>query len=396
MTSFCTEGATIALILAKQVPRVLTMKPDVVLLIWDSDAVKDTSTDGYPTQAYNNSLTKTLNTLLSNHITVLVTSPLLLGENEIPFFSPWSKKVKLDNYRSVTKEISIQLGAIYVDGRKALLDAISNCGYCNSNSYSVCSPNGANTCGSGVVTVNGQHLNNNGAQILASLYAHQLNNWFSPNYTANVESTSSSAKCFAGFETVELESGDSKPLSELIIGDRIRVVSIDGLGNRKDFFSPVIALPHPRGNTELALFHTITTDRSNRSLTVTPDHLILSGACGDKLSLRPASSARVGECLYTLPGPVRIIQVERKILEGVYTAVTLESALLVVNGIVASPFAVNHLLVDSFYNIHRFLYRFILPASWKMTTMTAAIPIDTLVARSLDSFVGLLEGLSFI
>ena len=40
---------------------------------------------------------------------------------------------------------------------------------------------------------------------------------------------------------------------------------------------------------------------------------------------------------------------------GVYTIVTKEEY-LVVNGIIASPFGVNHMLANMYYNVHRFLY----------------------------------------
>jgi hypothetical protein len=41
--------------------------------------------------------------------------------------------------------------------------------------------------------------------------------------------------------------------------------------------------------------------------------------------------------------------------EGLYTIVT-KAEYLVVNGIIASPFAFNHVAANLFYNIHRFLY----------------------------------------
>lgn len=386
MTSFCTEGATIASILAQQVPRVLAMKPDLVLLIWDSDAAKDPSTNGYPTAAYNRSLTLALNAMVSKHVTVLVTSPLLLGENEIPSFSPWSNKKKLENYRLVTEEIATQIGAIYVDGRAALLSAIVDAGYCDSNAYPVCNQQGANTCGNGVVTVDGEHLNNNGAQIMAKLYADRLNAWFSPNYTDHASSSSTgAAKCFAAFETVELESGERKPFSEVSLGDRIRVVTVsgDGTTGRKELFSPVIALPHGR-NAEPAQFHTLVTAHS--SLTATPDHLVMAGKCGIALSLRTMSSVRVDDCVETTSGPAIVTVVKRnKLFRGVYTAVTHEpGAFLVVNGIVASPFAVNHAVADSFYDLHRFLH-------WLLPSRRDTLVGYTLLTRALEKFGNLLE-----
>jgi hypothetical protein len=44
--------------------------------------------------------------------------------------------------------------------------------------------------------------------------------------------------------------------------------------------------------------------------------------------------------------------------QGLYTIVTKDEY-LVVNGIIASPFAYNHMVANLFYNIHRFVYAFV-------------------------------------
>ena len=44
--------------------------------------------------------------------------------------------------------------------------------------------------------------------------------------------------------------------------------------------------------------------------------------------------------------------------EGLYTIVTGED-LVIVNNIVASPFAVNHFIPNMFYNFHRFIFNLI-------------------------------------
>ena len=41
--------------------------------------------------------------------------------------------------------------------------------------------------------------------------------------------------------------------------------------------------------------------------------------------------------------------------KGLYTIVTKEEY-VVVNGIIASPFAANHMLANMYYNVHRFVY----------------------------------------
>ena len=57
----------------------------------------------------------------------------------------------------------------------------------------------------------------------------------------------------------------------------------------------------------------------------------------------------------TMSGEERISTVETVQGEGVYTIVTKEEY-IVVNGIIASPFGVNHMMANLYYNMHRFLY----------------------------------------
>jgi hypothetical protein len=120
------------------------------------------------------------------------------------------------------------------------------------------------------------------------------------------------------------------------------------------------------------------------TVTVTPHHLLPVGACescDDDISkavpsllpLVEAQSVRVGECVYYLmqqslkqPRGVRaaprctvVTAVDHNVYErGAITVVTGSSKdLLVVNGVVASPFAVSHWLPNFYYNIHRILLR---------------------------------------
>ena len=57
----------------------------------------------------------------------------------------------------------------------------------------------------------------------------------------------------------------------------------------------------------------------------------------------------------TVSGEDMVSTVETVQGKGLYTVVTKEEY-VVVNGIVASPFAVNHMLANLYYNIHRFVY----------------------------------------
>jgi len=165
-------------------------------------------------------------------------------------------------------------------------------------------------------------------------------------------SSSTTSTCFAGSESIQLDSGSTKLLSDVQIGDRVMVSKSNGMTS----FSEVIMIPHQKNNVQ-AMFTHIST-KNGRDIQLTPNHLILSGTCNDAtaFSLIAADQVKVGNCLVTIDGTDEIISTEKVLGTGVYTIVTMSKDLLVVNGIVASPFAMNHIVATSFYDIHRMLY----------------------------------------
>ena len=131
------------------------------------------------------------------------------------------------------------------------------------------------------------------------------------------------------------------------------MLSADAAGRTS--YSDVVYVPH-RANSDDALFTHITT-ASGRDIKMTPSHIILAGPCHSSASLplTRASSVSVGDCVMTVSGEDMVSTVETVQGKGLYTVVTKEEY-VVVNGIVASPFAVNHMLANLYYNIHRFVY----------------------------------------
>lgn len=183
ITSFAFDGATINDVYTKQLDNALSMEPKGILLVWDSDASDDPSTRGAPTKAFNTTLIATIEAILAKNIKLAIASPEILGENEIVPLNPASNTVKLNNYRSVTKDIIAKYDIPYMDIRQAFLDEISSVGYCDLNFANLCvdgSVTGAfnQDCGAGVVTVDGEHPNQRGAELMAGLYANVLNDWF--------------------------------------------------------------------------------------------------------------------------------------------------------------------------------------------------------------------------
>ena len=120
-------------------------------------------------------------------------------------------------------------------------------------------------------------------------------------------------------------------------------------------FSEVVFVPH-RANRDTAMFVHITTT-SGRDIKMTKSHVLPAGACGSSspLPLKHASLVTVKDCVMTVGGEERVSMVSTILAEGLYTIVT-KAEFVVVNGIIASPFAYNHVAGNLYYHIHRFLY----------------------------------------
>ena len=175
---------------------------------------------------------------------------------------------------------------------------------------------------------------------------------YSVSPASKTSSYSSKLKeCFAGSETLHLESGEVRFISDIRVGDR--VLAADAAGRTS--YSDVVFVPH-RANNDDALFTHITT-ASGRDIKMTPSHIILAGSChlSGPLPLTYALSVNVGDCVMTVSGKDMVSTVETLQGTGLYTVVTMEEY-VVVNGIIASPFAANHMLANLYYNVHRFVY----------------------------------------
>lgn len=148
-------------------------------------------------------------------------------------------------------------------------------------------------------------------------------------------STANKFSCFSGEENVQLIDSTQKRLQDIVVGDVILTAD-------KEFrfsYSRVIALPHKR-NQKLAEFLHITAD-SGESLRITSDHILFYGSCDDKLALKQASEIVVGNCIQTVSGRSIVSDVRIGLGRGLYSVVT-KNEFVVVNGIIASPFAASH------------------------------------------------------
>jgi Hint module len=173
-----------------------------------------------------------------------------------------------------------------------------------------------------------------------------------PSSSSSSSSASSLLKsCFAGSESVTLQSGEMKPISEVRAGDRVLAAD----ASRETVFSEVVFVPHA-SNADKTIFTHITTTQG-RDIKMTHSHILPAGACRSTSPLPDvyASSVAVGDCIMTVSGMEEVSRVETVQGQGLYTIVTMEEY-VVVNGIIASPFAINHMVANFYYNIHRFVY----------------------------------------
>ena len=178
-------------------------------------------------------------------------------------------------------------------------------------------------------------------------------------------SSSSSKGCFSGSETIRLLSGEIKHIEKVNLGDEILVSSLDG---KMVSYSPVIAIPHGV-NRETALFTSLITE-SGRQLKLTNDHILLGGKCESVLVLVRADELKVKDCVQTTSGEEVVTATSIATGHGLYTVVTEKDGLLVVNGVMASPFATNHLITNAFYNIYKFAPSMV-PTTFAMSVVTA-------------------------
>jgi len=157
--------------------------------------------------------------------------------------------------------------------------------------------------------------------------------------------------CFSGHDTVQMEgSGDRVLFKDLSVGDRIRSANRDGVVS----YSSVVFLPHGENDIPTTFLEVIT--ESSKKIKMTRGHLIQ--LCnGDLVSAHELSKDKGTKkkknnmnCIRSVDGDESIKSIRQVHSQGVYTAVT-ENEFLVVNDIIASPFASSSGLVHAFFNL---------------------------------------------
>ena len=181
--------------------------------------------------------------------------------------------------------------------------------------------------------------------------------------------------CFADSEVVTMENGMTKSIAEVQIGDRILSADVQG----KTSFSDVVYIPHSANDIE-ATFIMLTTE-TGRNVKMTTNHILPAGQCGATMTVRRADAVSAGDCVMTVDGVEKVMDMVTMQGKGIYTVVT-NKEYIVVNGIVATPFGgVNPTLANMYYNLHRLVYAF-MPA--------ALMSSHSIMQKAMDTFASLL------
>lgn len=185
--------------------------------------------------------------------------------------------------------------------------------------------------------------------------------WTGTSINCNSDSTTTtttSTTCFEGSSsTLLLESGKTIKMAEVEVGDRVQVATKDG----SLVFSDVVFIPHAPNDQESEFIHLTT---SATEIKMSDRHLLPAGTCGSVLELMDAQDVAVGSCVMTNKGQQEVLTSTPVKGKGVYTVVTADAhGNVMVNGVQASSFAVNHFIPNTYYLVHRNMYH-IMPKSF--------------------------------
>jgi lysophospholipase L1-like esterase len=145
---------------------VLALRPDAVVLYWDSDVSDVDESRITPEErkrvraAYERDVSTVLQRLVSSGAHVVMSGPTLIGERPHPRNA---KDRQLDHYRDLNGRLAAAAGVSYIDTRRAFQAA-----------RPIGSPAMADH---GLLTEDGEHLNAAGARLAGTLFIRGLDSW---------------------------------------------------------------------------------------------------------------------------------------------------------------------------------------------------------------------------
>jgi hypothetical protein len=164
---------------------------------------------------------------------------------------------------------------------------------------------------------------------------------------SNSSGSKSGGGCFSKDTLLQLEDGSTINITDAKIGDKILSYS-----NNKLTYSPIIAIPHPTNNI-LSKFIEIKTS-TGKNIKMTESHLIPI-LKNNILKLIQANDIELNNIIITVDGFEFITDINISYENGIYTVVTTNDY-IVVNNIIASPFAISHIVPSFYYLLHKIIY----------------------------------------
>ncbi len=162
------NGDRIGDILQRLDDDVLALRPEAVVLYWDSD-ISDVDERGMaPAEVrdlratYEANLREVLTRLVASRAFVVMSGPTLIGERP---HGQNPKDPQLDAYRRINRKVARALGVRYVDTRRAFFAARP--------------ADAPPDVSKGLLTEDGEHLNERGALLAEQLFSRPLDLWLS-------------------------------------------------------------------------------------------------------------------------------------------------------------------------------------------------------------------------
>ena len=157
----------------------------------------------------------------------------------------------------------------------------------------------------------------------------------------------SGPSCFTKNSVLQLKTGEKLPICEAIVGQEILSWSF----SQSFHYSPIVCIPHNKNDTNAEFIQFKT--NSGKTIRMTPDHLVF--VTNPNMHLLLAKEIVIGDTFLTTSGEERVISLEKNTDSGIYTVVTL-SDYIVVDEIVVSPFAINHIVPTIYYQLHKLIW----------------------------------------
>lgn len=198
------------------------LKPDAVILFWDSDCSDVEEKDMTAEQIvhlrgnYTANLIHVVKTIKrSGAFFAALAGPEILGEGIVGKPSKWyAKTPMLNDYREINKDVARAENVEYVDVRQAFLDKIPAVWVINS----------------GLLTKDGEHENERGTQIVADMFSEVLGRWLATNPSPRNIFANKQALGSLDYYYVDVDkdvTSKEATLNELLLaGDRLRTLDL--------------------------------------------------------------------------------------------------------------------------------------------------------------------------